>query len=579
MSFFFALLLVVFLAAYQAAFPAVENTVFRTGTGSVQTFAMPLDIATVAKTLTVELDLVLGRLHPNVLHIIPDDCLDALNINGQAVSDSGIPFCDLKGRVIDLSPYLRRGVNHIQADLRDFGGRAVFRIRAAGSDPVMFFIRAALLATLVGYGAWLLRFIGARRSAWMFFVLFVFAGILSKAYDTRFAFYQQGYDWWGHIDYVKYVAQHWAIPPAQGGWEYYQPPLYYFLAAGWWKVGEFLGRNSFLLMEDLETLSWILMVASLGASIWIGSMLFHRPQEEKERLAFVALLAFTPGIVFFSSRITNDVLFHLITLLSFAFLLRWWQRGNVVDLVTTSALLGIGLITKSNISPLILALFGALLIHRRLSPLRKTALFTVTLAIIAILAGWLLAHRFGIEGERFIVGNIDTLNGGLRVRNALANYLTFNPFQVLAIPFNSPWDDAFRRQYFWEYFFRSIFFGEFQLGKELEGLASMILLLGLLSIPLGLYGLFADLRKQWDQTFPVWMTFLLFLGAGLSYRVIAPFSCNQDFRFISPIAIPMAYFVVRGVSALPERFRSFGHILLSTYVLACVSFILFMILR
>jgi hypothetical protein len=56
----------------------------------------------------------------------------------------------------------------------------------------------------------------------------------------------------GHIDYVQYMFTHWSVPPAQGGWEFYQPPLYYFLSALWMQAGQLLGRPLSVLGDGLR---------------------------------------------------------------------------------------------------------------------------------------------------------------------------------------------------------------------------------------------------------------------------------------------------------------------------------------
>ena len=42
---------------------------------------------------------------------------------------------------------------------------------------------------------------------------------------------EMGMDNKGHVQYIQYVAQYWRIPIATEGWQMFQPPLFYFLAA------------------------------------------------------------------------------------------------------------------------------------------------------------------------------------------------------------------------------------------------------------------------------------------------------------------------------------------------------------
>ena len=49
--------------------------------------------------------------------------------------------------------------------------------------------------------------------------------------NIRLLPFHAGFDSKEHLRYIEYVQQHWSVPSAGEGWEMYQPPLYYFVAA------------------------------------------------------------------------------------------------------------------------------------------------------------------------------------------------------------------------------------------------------------------------------------------------------------------------------------------------------------
>jgi hypothetical protein len=60
-------------------------------------------------------------------------------------------------------------------------------------------------------------------------VMAVWAGLLLWAW--RHIGGEQGFDVGGHLEYIDHVRKHWTVPLATQGWQMYQAPLYYFLAA------------------------------------------------------------------------------------------------------------------------------------------------------------------------------------------------------------------------------------------------------------------------------------------------------------------------------------------------------------
>jgi hypothetical protein len=135
---------------------------------------------------------------------------------------------------------------------------------------------------------------------------------------------------------------------------------------------------------------------------------------------------------------------------------------------------------------------------------------------------------------------------------------------VLKKPFNDSWSDASRRQYFWEYFFRSAFYGEYEF-KEQAWIAVPLLLFALGLLPLFLYGLFDGLYREAKHGLILFTMFFAILGAGIAYRFAFPFAPNQDFRFSLLLIVPFGIFALSAVRQLPVNLRSGAY----TWIAAC----------
>ena len=137
----------------------------------------------------------------------------------------------------------------------------------------------------------------------------------------------------------------------------------------------------------------------------------------------------------------------------------------------------------------------------------------------------------------------------LAVDNGAANLLLFNPGDLISTPYNDAWTDHYGRQYFWP-FFKSIFVGEYEFGDKLKPLTVTTELLGLVIIAMALLRIVSDFCRR-SVFVPMVFSLLLLIAAVWLRRIMAPFSCNQDFRFIPIIALPLSYYSVNAIKSLP----------------------------
>ena len=550
--------------------------------GKATQFAMPLQITQITETVPIDLEVYMPPMHPTVFRVTPDDCLESVIVNGYTLQGEEYSFCDLMGRDLYLGEYLQPGKNDIRFIVKDYGGLTSFRINVATTDILFVLLRIFLFFIPVLYGIFVLRLLNVRQNVYVLFAIVVALAFFMKFYDGQMFYKENSYDAEGHVHYINYVRKNWSIPSAQGhgaeGWEYYQPPSYYFLGAGWMKLGSVIGRTAELQMEDMETMAWVIMTIAIAFTAWIATMVFPTKRKWKYQYYLVAAVGLLPAAFFLCSRITNDGLFHLITLIFTAFMVRWWQKGREFDWYACTFLVALGILTKSNAIPLI-GVVGACLLLKKEIPFKKKVVKGITFFVILImLTGWYNILRFYIEGETFIVGNRGGLAGGLIVENKVKYYLTFNPFKVFDIPFNNVWSDAHRRQYFLEYFYRSAFSGEFDFGYELKSLVTLLLMIFLPILCMAVVGTLADMKKGWNSMVPLWALLGLYLAAAFAYRIKAPYSANQDFRFISPIILPIMYYALYCISLLPKRYRSVGFNVIAAYCILSTLFIILIVL-
>ncbi len=537
--------------AWWALAPSLSQTMLRDGVKNTPV-SLPLQQNSGGKDVEIAAVLTVGPIHPTHYLVTVDDCLRELAVNGVALTDRALPVCNGPG-TLDLGPRLHAGRNTLTARIRDDGGILVFSLAPSALDPLMILLLAAGVAMIGAYAVSLMQRGSRDRMAWLLAGTVTGGIALRIVYFLSTSYTVHAYDWDGHVEYVRYVAAHFLIPQAQKGWEFYQPPLYYFLTGTMMRAGQWIGRGGGQLLEDTRVISLALAIGGVLLGVWLGRLLFPEKRSRPAVALFAALLAAAPGLVFFSSRITNDTLFVPLSFLWFGTLLSWWKQGRPLQWHLSSVLLALCLLTKSNALPYLPIAFVCLAVRPGLRLRERVRLGLLGGGIIALLSGWIFVLRFLVERETFIVGN--RLNGAMGVTNTPGHLLSFNPFRILAHPFNDNWNDANGRQYFWEYLFKSAVVGEWNFGTALRPLTLLLQLFRLLVLGLTAIGLVAETRPRWRRMFPVLLTLVILLGAALAYRVRSPFSANQDFRFIPLVIVPAAFYAVRGWQTLRAGLR------------------------
>jgi hypothetical protein len=441
-------------------------------------------------------------------------------------------------------------------------------------DP-LFGVFGVALVGFAGLGAArILALLRAGREQTALLFVFLGGSVLRVLYTLRTPTWLRGYDSAGHLAYIRYIAERRTLPPAHGGWEFYQPPLYYLLTAPLVRFDTLRGATQAAIFCHLQAVSVLLSVVTLGVALWVVQMLFA-PSQRREMVLCGGLLSVFPGLVFFAPRINNDVVAQVTGFVSIALLVRFWKKGRTGDWIALSGCIGLGMLAKTNALVLLPLALLSLLFRREIDRRKKVWLGMLSIGIIAVVSGWFVVPRF-LEERRaaaFLVGNTDSLEAALRVPNSLEAFFGFHPLDMLEHPYNKTWDDSAGRKFVWEFFVRSSLFGEFDFGQKQLLLCRLSLILLALLITIGLGGWWRSLRKDPREHLPLHLLLVLSLASQAAFRFVSPFSCSQDFRYSFLLTVPFAFFVTLGSSAGPKWLRWGSVMLWGSFVASSAVFL------
>jgi len=135
---------------------------------------LPLDVPSEGSLLRVRTTMKVGTIHPSVLSITPDDCLEALTVNEHRVVAPHSICLDNPGALY-VGDLLAAGDNALEFVIKDQGGRGGVHIGVSITDP-LFLTLIGLSAALVSI-SWILacRWLGHSTTGWVLLAIAIVA--------------------------------------------------------------------------------------------------------------------------------------------------------------------------------------------------------------------------------------------------------------------------------------------------------------------------------------------------------------------------------------------------------------------
>ncbi len=391
-------------------------------------------------------------------------------------------------------------------------------------------------------------------------VLVLFLGIYLRInYVVHTSIDQFAYDHKGHLQYIRFVINHWQIPPADAGWLFYHPPLFYFLFAALFQTIKSTGLPITHPIAVFQTFSCILSILTLFLSIKIVQILLAGRHLTLERLLGFLIVAVAPPLIMMSSRVNNDSLCFLIMSIALLYWQNWRHPTSDCSCLKSSLYLGLACLTKGVAGTAVPVHFLLWLAAWRKGKIRIRSLILGSLIIAGLVGPYMLwRHTSGDSLEP--IANSGGLDDGLRVTLELDDLLTFNPIAMVEIPFVNSRGDNTRRDNLWEFIFRSFFSGEFEFRSEVKLLAQSIIATAIILLAFIFWGLIVSSKRFTGKPLCMYLLMAFPIFGSIAVRIIYPYSCVQDYRYIVITLFPLIYFLMIGVRFSYKPLRLTGAI-------------------
>jgi hypothetical protein len=356
----------------------------------------------------------------------------------------------------------------------------------------------------------------------------------------------------GHVGYIQTIANEGKLP-VPTGWQSQQPPLYYFVAAGFYQAGQILGVSDPL--NAARLLSLLLYTSYLIATLetlrcYLSGTYFQLAS---------ALVLFWPDGFTYAGRISNDVgmLFsHSLTL----YLATQWYCGKGSKFwvfACYSASLGLTIKGSGTIGLATMTLLTILgLFQKKLRPqdFLDVKLVVFILFSFAVFFGRTAYYRW-FEGEdvKWFI-NVDPFRyPEFVVGNSIYNYSYFDIQCFIEKPFF--FSEPKGGELFWNTFLKTLLYGEWfwKAGSTIAGIVSTSFVM--IVAFAGTYILVALFRKQDALCLPGLVMAICMISALAVARIQVPWAAQCNGRYIFGITALFALFFAKSIECLLGRRR------------------------
>lgn len=381
----------------------------------------------------------------------------------------------------------------------------------------------------------------------------------------------------GHLEYIRIIVDTGMLPAAydapQGyGWQSAMPPLYYIVAASFYKVGQWIG------MQDPFYAARFLSVILYTAFILISVQTLRYYTQGFYLLLAMCLVLFAPDASSYPSRISSDVAMILVHGVVFYFATRWYvfRRSEELRYAWCAALAGFAVKTT------VIFDVGALTL------ITTIAMWKHKLRLRALVNKWTwLAALFGFSlsfGRTLYFRVVQDLpvkwfqNVDKPETYSWAQETTLSTFFYFDVPgyfhYAFPYTEPNGSSYFWNFLLKSILFGERELGGNpaLATIESGVLL----ALVLYIMGyLLLRYRPKPDSIEMVPFIFAsCMIGALMMARIGVPWAAQCHIRYIFGLLVILGIYLAKAVQCYTESKRvewaNVGVALIGTFVLGAI---------
>lgn len=331
----------------------------------------------------------------------------------------------------------------------------------------------------------------------------------------------------GHLDYAYFMHKHPGRPGSYNGWENFQPPLYYYLAALAIKMAQ--DFHTVPVLTAIRFVSWVCMLVFQ----FFGVLTLRRLSwSQQAGWLASALFLLWPGNIHIAARISNEALYYAFFSAGFYYLILWYQDNRPKPLVTAAAFTALSIATRTN--GVMLAATAAL--HVAIKWVRRDfSLRFLSKTQWILLVGFCLLG-IGLNTIHMLLNPSGGFNAHMGTGGSggipLMNFISMNLQEYI----NSPLYNSGRVQTYWSILFKTSMYGEY----HWDGSMLLLRLMNATLLLLVTYALLPWLSgrwQKWREMLPFMTMMAIAMLFHMEFASLKFYLLCQDMRYIYPVLI------------------------------------------
>jgi hypothetical protein len=396
-------------------------------------------------------------------------------------------------------------------------------------------------------------------------IVIILLGLMLRIYTLEsLNNWQYQHDYQGHVDAIKYYAEHpFEIPQADKSLEFPQQPLYYMSAAVLYNlVIDYFGFDE---QTALYSIRYMSLVSGFFSMLLGWSLVRLYTNSTLAMNLFVSFLAFTPLFVFQAAWINNDPFNAFWAMLSIYLMTHFYK--TVSKSLFTALVLVITFASFIKVSSLLLALLFGIILLIKYNELRSYPKEAMAIKKQTFVFGIIMLMVFGLTLFKAYIpatGHFNFINsalfGGQVIPYFDLNYFfTFHWFSIIGhgealvltnddVRF-SLFTNLYGTMFLDDHVYNKFYLqgGFLKLSAQITYLFGAIYLLGI--------GAYIRYFKRYDVMtrlliVPVIINYILIIKLLSDYWVV----CNSHFRYFSPTYAIIGLIFVIGIGTIEQRF-------------------------
>lgn len=343
----------------------------------------------------------------------------------------------------------------------------------------------------------------------------------------------------GHLGYIYTIYQTGKLPDTNSI-QFYHPPLFHLIAAGWLKVNDLFNVGLDRSIEGIQ------IITAIFSSLIM--LVAYRIVEKIEirniyKILIMVVMAFHPTFIILAGSINNDVLMILLSFYIILYLIKWNDDPNIKNTIILAIITGCAVMTKVSGAIMavpimytfikrifevykvekknLLRLFGKFLLFGVISlplglwhPMRNLIMFNQKI-------GWVL-----LPAEGLYVGQYSIFERFLSI-----SFKELFDYTYCAIPVDHN---------IFSYIVKTSILGEFTYNNGIDVYVSLFKIINLIIISITIICIFILLKKikkisnNSFVTKILLITFFINIVSYYHFNIQYPYICTMDFRYIVP---------------------------------------------